>query len=110
MFARLAVNIPAISGIFDYAIPNELASQIQTGCLVTAPFGNQIVQGIVIELTDSPAVQNPKTIIDLLDPQPLLTQPQIALALQLADSTLNPLAAIVGLMIPTGLSQQADVL
>jgi primosomal protein N' (replication factor Y) len=110
MFARISVNIPAISGIFDYAIPNELTSQIQTGCLVTAPFGNQIVQGIVIELTDSPAVQNPKTIIDLLDPQPLLTQPQIALALQLADSTLNPLAAIVGLMIPTGLSQQADIL
>jgi primosomal protein N' (replication factor Y) (superfamily II helicase) len=110
MFARLAVNIPAISGIFDYAIPNELVSQIQTGCLVTAPFGNQIVQGIVIELTDSPAVQNPKTIIDLLDPQPLLTQPQIALALRLADSTLNPLAAIVSLMIPTGLSQQADIL
>lgn len=110
MFARISVNIPAISGIFDYAIPNELVSQIQTGCLVTAPFGNQIVQGIVIELTDSPAVQNPKTIIDLLDPQPLLTQPQIALALQLADSTLNPLAAIVSLMIPTGLSQQADIL
>lgn len=110
MFARISINIPAISGIFDYAIPNELVSQIQTGCLVTAPFGNQIVQGIVIELTDSPAVQNPKTIIDLLDPQPLLTQPQIALALQLADSTLNPLAAIVGLMIPTGLSQQADIL
>jgi len=110
MFARISVNIPAISGIFDYAIPNELISQIQTGCLVTAPFGNQIVQGIVIELTDSPAVQNPKTIIDLLDPNPLLTAPQIALALRLADSTLNPLAAIVSLMIPTGLSQQADVL
>lgn len=110
MFARLAVNIPAISGIFDYTIPNEFVSQIQTGCLVTAPFGNQMVQGIVIELTDSSVVQNPKSIIDLLDPQPLLTRPQIALALQLAEATRNPLAAIVSLMIPTGLSQQADVL
>lgn len=110
MFARLAVNIPAVSGIFDYSIPDELASQIQTGCLVTAPFGNQIVQGIVIEITDSSSIANPKPILDLLDPNPLLTQPQIALAIRLADSTLNPLAAIVGLMIPTGLSQQADIL
>ncbi|MBL8049704.1 MAG: DEAD/DEAH box helicase family protein, partial [Anaerolineales bacterium] len=110
MFARLAVNIPAVSGIFDYTIPNELAEKIQAGCLVTAPFGNQTVQGIVMELTDSPAIQNPKSIIDLLDPAPLLTQPQIALAIRLADATLNPLAAIVGLMIPTGLSQQADIL
>ncbi|KXK15383.1 MAG: primosomal protein N' [Chloroflexi bacterium OLB14] len=109
MFARLAVNIPAISGIFDYVIPTELVEKIQAGCLVTAPFGNQIVQGIVIELTDSSTIQNPKSILDLLDPAPLLTAPQIALALQLADSTLNPLAAIVGLMIPTGLSQQADI-
>lgn len=110
MFARLAVNIPAVSGMFDYAIPDELAPHIQTGCFVAAPFGNQIVQGIVIEITDSSSVANPKPILDLLDPNPLLTQPQIALALRLADSTLNPLAAIVGLMIPTGLSQQADVL
>lgn len=110
MIARLAVNIPAISGIFDYEVPPELVSQIQAGCLVVAPFGNQTVQGIVIELTDSSPIQNPKAIIDLLDPAPVLTPPQIALAIRLADSTLNPLAAIVGLMIPTGLSQQADVL
>lgn len=110
MFARLAVNIPAVSGMFDYSIPNELAPHIQVGCLVTAPFGNQMVQGIVIEITDSSSIQNPKSILDLLDPNPLLTQPQIALAIRLADSTLNPLAAIVSLMIPTGLSQQADIL
>lgn len=108
MFARLAVNIPAVSGIFDYAIPTELVNQIQVGCLVTAPFNNQMVQGIVIELADSSAIQNPKFIIDLLDPAPLLTQPQIELALRLAHTSLNPLASIVGLMIPTGLSQQAD--
>ena len=109
MFARLAVNIPAVSGIFDYSIPTELAPHIQLGCLVVAPFGNQTVQGIVLELTESPSVQNPKPILDLLDPAPVLTPPQIQLALQMAESTLNPLAAIVGLMIPTGLSQQADV-
>ncbi|MBK8783610.1 MAG: primosomal protein N' [Anaerolineales bacterium] len=73
-------------------------------------FGNQTVQGIILELTDSSPIQDPKSIIDLLDPAPVLTPPQIALAIRLADTTLNPLAAIVNLMIPTGLSQQADVL
>ena len=110
MFARLAVNIPAVSGIFDYSIPTELAPHIQLGCLVVAPFGNQTVQGIVLELTESPSVHNPKPILDLLDPAPVLTPPQIQLAIRMAESTLNPLAAIVGLMIPTGLSQQADIL
>lgn len=110
MFARLAVNIPAISGVFDYIVPAELIPHLQPGCLVTAPFGNQTVQGIVVELSDSTLIANPKPILDLLDPAPLLTPPQISLAMRMAETTLNPLAAIIGLMIPTGLSQQADVL
>ena len=68
MFARLAVNVPTITSLFDYSIPPELAPQLQAGCLVTAPFGNQIVQGVVVELVDSPSVANPKPILDLLDP------------------------------------------
>jgi len=110
MFARISVNISAISGLYDYAVPAELAPHIQAGCLVVAPFGNQTVQGIVLELTDSSSIQNPKALIDLLDPAPVLTPPQIALAIRLAETTRNPLASIVNLMIPTGLSQQADVL
>lgn len=110
MFARLAVNIPAISGIFDYTIPSKLVPQIRAGCLVTAPFGNQTVQGIVVELTESSSIENPKLLLDLLDPAPLLTPPLLNLAMRLADATLNPLSAIIGMMIPVGLSQQADVL
>ena len=109
MFARVAVNVSAISDLFDYSIPAELAPQIQAGCLITVPFGNQTVQGIIIELLDSPSVANPKPILDLLDPSPVLTPPQLGLAMRMADSTLNPLASIVSLMLPTGLSQQADV-
>lgn len=110
MFARLAVNIPAITGVFDYLVPEELVAHLKIGCLVTAPFGNQIVQGIVVELTESSPIPNPKPILDPLDPAPLLTPPQLALAMRMADITLNPLSAIVGMMIPTGLSQQADIL
>ncbi len=109
MFARIAVNVPTLTGLFDYLIPLELITQIQAGCLVTVPFGNQTVQGIIVQLLDSPSVENPKPIIDLLDPAPVLTPPQLALALLLADSTLNPLASIVSLMLPVGLSQQADI-
>ena len=110
MFARLSVNIPAISGVFDYTVPDELIEHIQAGCLVTVPFGNQTVQGIIVELTDSSPIPNLKPILDLLDTAPLLTPPQLALAAHLADATLNPLSAIIAMMIPTGLSQQADVL
>ncbi len=109
MFVRVAVNIPTFLDLFDYSVPADLAAQIQVGCLVTAPFGNQIAQGIIVQLIDSPAVENPKPILDLLDPAPVLTQPLLDLAIRLAESTLNPLASIISLMLPTGLSQQADI-
>jgi len=108
MFARVAVNISAVSGLFDYSIPPALA-HVQTGCLVTVPFGKQIAQGVILELIEFPAVENPKALLDLLDPAPLLTYPQVALATRLTESTLNSLASIVNLMLPTGLSQQADI-
>jgi primosomal protein N' (replication factor Y) len=109
MFARLAVNIPTISGIFDYSIPPEILTLLQPGCLMTVPFGKQMVQGVVLELSETSAIENTKSILDLLDPMPVLTAPQLALAVRMADATLNPLAAMVGLMLPIGLSQQADV-
>jgi primosomal protein N' (replication factor Y) len=109
MYARIAVNVSSISGLFDYTVPPELASQVQAGCLVIVPFGKQTVQGVVFALVDSPAVENTKSILDLLDPEPVLTAPQLALAGRMAEATLNPIAAIMGLMLPVGLSQQADV-
>jgi len=39
-----------------------------------------------------------------------MTQAQIALAEAMAESTLSPLAAVVGLFLPAGLSQQVDTI
>lgn len=107
-FARVIVNLPAISGEFDYALPPGMV--VGPGQLVSVPFGAQTVQGVVFDLIDSASVPNPKPILNILDPQPVLTGPQLAFARQLAESTLNPLSAVIGLFLPTGLSQQADTL
>ncbi|HSJ86815.1 MAG TPA: primosomal protein N' [Anaerolineales bacterium] len=108
-FVQIVVNVPAVSGIFDYAVPESLAGQIGIGHLVVVPFGNKTVQGVVIRFVDQPSVQNVKEITELVDPLPVLTQPQIALAESMAESTLSSLASIVGLFLPVGISQEADV-
>lgn len=110
MYARIAVNVPALSGVFDYHLPPDFAAQVQPGCLVTVPFGGQTVQGVVMERVDTPAVAETRPVLSLLDPAPVLTPAQLELAKTLAHTTLNPLAAMVDLMLPSGLSQQADVL
>jgi primosomal protein N' (replication factor Y) len=107
-FARIAVNVPSLVGEFDYHLPSELVGKISAGVLVTVPFGRQTVQGVVLELISQPSVAETKPILDLLDPLPVLTAAQIALARWLADYFLNPLAASIDLMLPSGLGQQAD--
>jgi len=78
-FAQIAVNVPSVAGVFDYAIPDELAGAIGIGQLVIVPFGKQRVQGVILRFVDQPSVADTKDILEILDPDPVLTSPQIAL-------------------------------
>ncbi len=109
-FVQIVVNVPAIVGIFDYAVPESLAGRVGVGHLVIVPFGKQTAQGVVLRFIHQPSVRDVKDVIELVDPEPVLTQAQIALAEAMAESTLAPLAAVVGLFLPVGLSQQVDTM
>ncbi len=109
-FVRVAVNVPAVSGEFDYDLPPEMDGRVGPGHLLRVPFGAQMVQAVVLEIIAQPAVSQTKTVQELLDPMPVLTQAQIELARQLSAHTLNSLASMVEMMLPPGLSQHADVL
>jgi len=109
-FAQIVVNVPAVSGVFDYAVPDSLIGRLGLGHLVIVPFGKQTVQGVVLRFVDQPSVREVKEVIELVDEVPVLTQPQLALAETMAESTLTSLAAIVALFLPVGLSQQVDTI
>ena len=110
MFARIAVNLPSISDVFDYEIPLELAGRVAVGQLVRVPFGSRQLQGVVFELVEQPAVDQTKQILEVLDPEAVMTPAQIALAESMAAGSLAPLSALLGLFLPPGLGQQADTL
>ena len=109
-FVQVVVNIPAVSGVFDYAVPESLAGRIGVGHLVIVPFGGKTAQGVVYRFVDSPSVRDVKEILETVDEEAVLTPPQLALAKEMADSTLQPLASIIGLFLPVGLSQQVDTI
>ena len=108
-FTQVAVNVPSVAGVFDYGVPDELAGATGVGKLVVVPFGKQRVQGVILRFIDQPSVASVKDILEIVDPEPVLTSTQLALAEWMSEATLSPLAAMVNLMLPTGLSQQADV-
>lgn len=109
-YIQAAVNLPQVTGVFDYRVPAELEGCLLPGCLVAVPFGKQLVQGVVLRLVEDPQVMEPRLVTALLDPLPALTPAQIELAAELAEKYLAPHSAFIDLMLPPGLSQHADTL
>ena len=109
-FARVAVNVPQIRDLYDYAIPQGMIGSLSAGCLVEVPFGKQNVQGVVIELLDQPEVPDTKPIFALIDEFPVLSKNQLDLAFSLSKKYLQPVAEFFSAMLPPGLSQRSDTL
>ncbi len=109
-FIQVAVNVPLRAGVFDYSLPEDLPGKVGIGSLVIVPFGKQTVQGVVLRYVDQPSVPQTKNVLQLVDLDPALSQIQIALAEWMSKATLSPLAEIIDLFLPPGLSQHADSL
>jgi primosomal protein N' (replication factor Y) len=107
-YARVAVNVPSMAGVFDYAVPEALAGQVMPGSLITVPFGRQTVQAVVLDLPGEPSVAETRELLSVLDPEPVLTGAQIRLARHISESTLTPMAAAVGLFLPPGIAREGD--
>ncbi len=108
-YARIAVNVPHVQGIFDYHLPEELKDDFKLGQLVEVPFGRQSVQGIIIDFPEKPGVTQTKAIQKIIDPTPVVTPDQIELAQYISRETLSPLGVTLQAMVPAGLSVQADI-
>jgi primosomal protein N' (replication factor Y) len=102
-YAEVAVNSPgAQRRTFSYAVP----SHIEVGHAVRVPFGPRIAQGIVVELTQHPSVEQTKEVAGLIDPQPILSPAQVELARWISEYYLAPLFDTAALMMPPGFERR----
>ena len=105
-FAEVSVNSPiAQRRTFSYAIPPGL--KIDIGQAVWVPFGNKRLQGIVLELSPHPEVEETREIIGVIEPHPLLSPQQVSLARWISDYYLAPIFDAVASMLPPGFERRA---
>ncbi len=94
---------------FHYAVPAELEGVLQPGHLVWAPFGREELHGIVLALVDeAPEGVRPRTLLDLVTPDPVCTPAQLSLARWLSGAYLAPILDCLLMMLPPGLVQKAE--
>ena len=105
-YAEVCVNSPAAQRrTFSYAIPSDL--NIQVGQAVFVPFGARLLQGIVLKLTEQPAVEETREIVGIIEPLPVLSSAQVELAYWLSDYYLAAIFEVVSLMLPPGFGRKA---
>jgi len=104
-YAEVSVNSPIkASQTFSYCIPPHL--NIELGQAVWVPFGDKLLQGIVLELTDYPSVEDTKEIAGIIEPKPLISPSQVKLAYWISEYYLSPLFDSVALMLPPGFERK----
>ncbi len=105
-YAEISVNSPvAQRRTFSYAIPPGMT--VLAGQAVYVPFGEKTLQGIVVELTARPAVEDVRDIAGVIEPELVLPPRHLALARYLSARYLSPLFETLGLMLPPGFERRA---
>jgi primosomal protein N' (replication factor Y) len=104
MYAEVSVNSPiAQRRTFSYTIPPNL--EVNVGQAVWVPFGDKLLQGIVLELSPHPEVEETREIAGVIEPRPLPPR-QVQLARWISAYYLSPLFDAVALMLPPGFERR----
>jgi len=104
-YAEVVVNSPgAQRRTFCYAVPSNMS--LEVGHAVEVPFGPKVAQGIVVELSEIPSVEDTREIKGFIDPQPIISPTHIKLARWISDHYLSPISDAVALMTPPGFERR----
>jgi len=104
-YAEVSVNSPiAQRQTFSYSLPPGLG--IDIGQAVWVPFGDKLFQGVVLELSPHPAVEETREIAGVIEPRPLLSPAHVQLARWISRYYLSPIFDAVALMLPPGFERR----
>lgn len=113
-YADIILPLP-LEGYFTYCVPDTLAPRLQPGCRVRVPLGKtKTYTGLVAALHDQvPAglktgKEGVKSIVEMMDPGPVLLPQQLRLWQWIADYYLSPIGDVYKAALPSGLKAEDD--
>ncbi|UVI27837.1 primosomal protein N' [Paenibacillus spongiae] len=112
MIAKVIVDVPSrqTDRPFDYEVPKDMQGWLEVGSRVGVPFGGRVVQGFVVAVAETAAVDSKKlkAVAELLDHTPPLSPDLIQLAEWISDKYCCPLTIALQAMIPAALKGKAE--
>ena len=106
-FAEVAVDAPlSLEKTLTYCIPSHMT--VRPGHLVWAPLGRRPVQGVVFSVSLTPRVLDPRPIISVIGPYPVLSIQNLNLAKWMSSYYICSLYQAASLFLPPGFKGQVN--
>ena len=101
-------NVKSLDKTFDYAVPENLSKDISVGHKVLVPFGSQIVEGFVLNLSNQydPSMEY-KEVISIVEKIFCLNKELLELGKFISDTTLSTRISAYQAMFPKALKASA---
>lgn len=99
-----------IDRIFDYKVSDDLVDDIKLGIRVEVPFGNQTLEGFILEIKEDSNLDNLKYINKIIDKDIVLNKELLDLGKSMQKITLSTLISCYQVMLPKALKAKKKVL
>jgi primosomal protein N' (replication factor Y) len=100
-YAEVAVDaVVAHSRTFSYSVPPRFT--VEPGQLVWVPFGRRALQGLVVELVDTPKVPETRDILQPVEPSPLIDPQHLQLGRWISAHYRCSLFTAIAPLLPPG--------
>jgi len=100
---EVAVALPVFS-TYTYRVPEALSHRIVEGIRVLAPFGRRKVTGYVVGTPAQAPDVKLKTILDVLDEEPLFPASMLSFFNWIADYYMHPIGEVLQSALPAGIN------
>ena len=102
------IGVKAVDQTFSYHVPKLLENNIKIGVRVRIPFGNMILDGFVLGISDNSSYDNSKIkdIINVIDEEPVLNREMLLLGKYMSDNLLASLSSCYQVMLPKALKAE----
>ncbi|NLB51587.1 MAG: primosomal protein N' [Syntrophomonadaceae bacterium] len=102
------INLPApqFNKTFQYSVPEHLASEIKFGQRVQVELGRRILEAYVVGVDSTKTCNQLKSVIEILDREPVFDPKQLELARWMADYYLCTVPLALKTIIPASLNKK----
>ena len=83
-FIQITLNLP-LNDVFDYSVPEKYQNQVQVGKRVWVQFGNRIMSGVIVRLSNISEIAKTRDIKSVIDEEPIVSEYMIRLCRWISD-------------------------